>query len=691
MTHNTKEQILRDGPTKLLYTVLPTSVYYTRDTRNPSYAVITIGASNNTQEDIIIGGIQIKLPVSNNVNDKNALTADTSSIIPVSQQPLDWDFARFDDGIYRATPVIEGTAVAPGESITFLLQNVLVNEAAGTAIMTLTENSEGFPVKDVQIVKTASKLDISTFNAVPDRVTSGASAKLSWTTVAAARVSLAPGDWPDIKTDDSVDVNPLRTTVYTLTAYGEGPNVSKQQTVFINSPEIVSFTASASSVDAGDKISLSWKVNYADSISIQPGNYKDLAAEGKIDNIDIITSTTFIITASNKGNEHSNAAVSVGINPVVINSFTATPGYGARMGEPVRFSWDARSAVSAVVQYGTINSIDKDKLKTGPIDIIPNTGTAYSLIASNSLGTAMKSVVLFPMPLGWQQFSASAPFYFPELPLVLNFKTEMWVMASNIMGYAYHSFNGSNWIPITVGVQWPTRSYCAGVVFNNKMWVMGGQGTSGTYLNDVWSSGDGVTWTQETANAQWQARKSLGCFTLPGVNKIFIIGGVNSAATALTDVWSSPDGKTWTQETAQAFQNGRYAFGMATYNNAAWILAGIVNGNPVNEVWKSTDGKTWSIQPQPNWTPRSYPVVGALSNGIYLGGGLTAANEGIYDMNRLSAAGKWTAQRGYKWKDIRNTAGVEYQEALWFIGGAQPGGVLSNQSVWAYTPDLTLA
>jgi hypothetical protein len=691
MMHNTEEPILRDEKTKLLYTVLPSSVYYTRDTRNPSFAVITIGASNTTQENIVIGGIQIKLPVSNNVNDKNALTSDPSSIIPVSQQPLEWDFTRFDDGIYRATPIIEGTAILPGESITFLLQNVMINEAAGTAIITLTENSEGFPVKDVQIVKTASKLDISKFNAVPDHVTSGASSKLSWTTVAAARVTLYPGDYPNIQPDDSVDVKPVRTTVYTLTAYGEGPNISKQYTVFINSPEIEKFNASAPTVDSGSKISLSWKVNYADTISIEPGNHKNLSAEGTIENIEIITATTFIITASNKGNEHTNATASVAINPVVINSFTATPGYGARMGQPVRFAWDVRSAVSAVVQYGTINSVDKANLKTGGLDVIPNTGTAYSLIASNSLGTAMKSLVLFPMPLGWQQFSSSAPFYFPDLPLVLNFKTEMWVMASKLMDVVYHSFNGSNWIPVNVSVPWQTRSYCAGIVFNNKMWMMGGQGTSGSYLNDVWSSSDGLTWTQETAQAQWPARKSFGCFTLPGVNKIFIVGGINSAGTALTDVWSSPDGKTWTQETAQAFQYGRYAFGVVTYNNAAWILAGIANGQPVNDVWRSADGVTWSIQPKPSWAARSYPVVGSLTNGIYLGGGLDAANNGINDMNRMSVAGKWSGQRGYKWKDIRNTAGVEYQEALWFIGGSQPGGELSNQNVWAYTPDLTLA
>jgi hypothetical protein len=686
-------EIVSDGQTKLLYTVLPGEVYYTRDSSNPSYAVITIGASNTSEEDIIIAGMQVNLPVSNNVSEANALTSDPSSIVPVSQQPLTWDFQRFDDGIYRAEPVISGMAIPARSSLTFQLQNVMINEAAGTAIITIMENDGdgNFPEMQAQIVKKSSLLNITSFTAVPDHITSGASCKLAWTTQAAARVTLSPGDFPDITPNDSVDVNPLRTALYTLTAFGEGPNISKQITVFINSPEIADFQASASTVDAGDKITLSWNVKYADTISINPGNYNDLPAEGQIENVEIITETSFILTAGNLGNEFSNKTVSVAINPVVINSFTATPGYGARLGEPVLFAWDVSSAVSASVQYGTITGIAKDKLATGTFDITPNTGTAYSLIASNSLGTAMQSLMLFPMPLGWQQFSSSAPFYFPELPMVLNFKTEMWVMASNFMNTVYRSVDGSNWIPAGGAVPWATRSYAAGVVYKDKMWLMGGQGTNGSYLNDVWSSADGVSWNQETAGASWQGRKSFGCFTLPGIDKIFIVAGINSGGTSLTDVWSSPDGKTWTQETAQAFQNGRYAFATVTYNNAVWILAGIVNGSPVNEVWKSTDGISWSSQLRPNWAARSYPVAGALANGIYLGSGIDAQNNGIYDMNRMNASGNWSGQRGFKWKDIRNTSGVEYQDALWFIAGVQPGGENASQNVWAYTPDLTLS
>ncbi|WP_118973296.1 Kelch repeat-containing protein [Taibaiella koreensis] len=678
--------------TKLTYTVLPGSVYYTRDNLNPSRVLLTIGGSNATDEAISIVGFEIQVPVNSVITSKDALTADPSSIVPVSLQPLDWDFQQVDDGLYRATPIDSDATIAPGQSITFQLQNIIVNQSDGTAILKIRENSGdgSFPEDSKQVVKIRSKLDITSFNPNPAYVSSGASSTLSWTTEAAARVTLAPGDYTNVKPNDEVIVQPGRTTVYTLTAYGEGPNVSKQITVSINPPEIKKFDPSAGKVDAGAKVTLSWQVDYADKIMISPGDHKDLPAQGTLE-VQVWNATNFILTASNKGNEYANKTAPVGINPVVINSFTANPGYGARLGQPIALSWDVRSAVSATVQYGTINGISQDKLNNGVMSIIPNSGVAYTLMVNNELGMAMRSLELLPMPLGWNQFTSSAPFGFPELPLVLNFNTAIWVMASNYMNSVYRSFDGYNWIPVTNNVPWPTRSYAAGTVFNGKMWLMGGLGTDGSYRNDVWSSTDGNSWTQETAQAQWSARRSFGCFVLN--NKMYIVAGLNSGSQPLTDVWSSSDGKTWTQVTGQAFQNGRSAFGTVVYNGKAWVLGGVINGDdktgkPVNEVWSSSDGASWYAQTGIKWAPRAYPVVGALSNGIYLGSGLGADKKGLYDMNRMSSDNKWSTQRGFQWKDILNTAGVEYQDALWFLGGAQLNVNAANQNVWAYTPSV---
>ncbi len=687
--------------TKLEYTVLPGSVYYTRDSASPSMVTLTIGASNTTDEDITIDAFQIELPVSNDLNNKDALTADPGSIQTQSLQPLTWDFQQVNDGVYRASPIDDPTVVPAGESITFQLLSVTVNEAPGTAILTIRESSRDpedpsrrvFATVTKPVQKIKSKLDITSFSAVPDRVTSGASTNLSWTSEGAARVTLAPGTYRPLQTNDSIEVNPTLTSVYTLTVYGEGPNVSKQQIVFINSPEIVKFTVSPKLVNAGDEVTVEWEVKYADKIAIAPGDHQGLSDKGSF-KTKITAETTFILTVSNKGNEYANKAESVSINPVSIASFTASPAYGARVGDPIKLSWDVASAVSASVQFGTISRVDKDKLNKGEMTIIPNTGVAYSLTAGNSLGVVMKSIELLPMPLGWYRFTANAPFKFPQQPLVLKFKNDIWAMASNLMNSVYSSFDGVNWIPATNNVPWQKRSYSGGVVFKDKMWLMGGQVPGGgSYLNDVWSSTDGANWTQETAAAQWPARRSFGCVVMPGIDKIFVIGGLDSSGNCLNDVWSSTDGKQWTQESTRAFQTGRAAFGTVVYNNAIWTIAGLINGDeskgtPTNEVWYSNNGSQWNkVTKTINWDERYYPAVAALTTGLYLYGGVRSDKKGINELLKMNTEMTWSGQPASPWIDVKVTSGLEYQDSLWCIGGATQTDKV-NPVAFAYSPAL---
>ncbi|BAU54019.1 hypothetical protein [Mucilaginibacter gotjawali] len=676
---------------KLKYTVLPESVYYTRDAKSPSMALITIGASNITDADIKITGFQVVIVVNSDVKKTDALTANPSSIIPASLQPLEWDFQQVDDGVYYAKPVKKTTVVPAGASITFQLQGVTVNEAAGTTVITIAEIDGTDVLFDYKTIgKVKSALEITKFEAVPDHVASGEASILSWTTVNAARVTLSPGEYPDLETTGQVTVNPGTTTFYTLTAYGEGPNVSAQKTIAIDPPQIVDFKSSASKVDAGDMVNLSWDVKYANEISISPGDHKNLPATGNFD-VQVWTETNFILTAKNKGNETANRPAPVGINPVTINFFRATPSYGARLGEPIVLSWEVKSAVSASVEYSTISGVAQDKLKQGTLSVIPNTGVAYSLIAQNSLGSAMSSIELLPMPVGWYKFTSGAPFKFPEPPLLLKYKNKIWAMASGLMNSVYQSFDGLNWIPVTNNIPWSPRSYSAGTIFKDKMWLMGGWVNGNTCMNDVWSSADGITWTQETPGAQWAGRRSFGCFVLPGVDKVFITGGIDNSGNCLNDVWSSTDGKDWVRETENAFSLARGAFGMAVYNGAAWVIAGLVNGKegtgtPTNDVWYSTNGSQWSIlNKRPNWQERYYPSVAGLTTGLFMCGGIDDKGTGLSDLNKMNTDKNWSAQPGPAWGDVKVTSGVEYQDSLWCAGGSLQNNK-ANTSVWAYSP-----
>ena len=56
--------------------------------------------------------------------------------------------------------------------------------------------------------------------------------------------------------------------------------------------------------------------------------------------------------------------------------------------------------------------------------------------------------------------------------------------------------------------------------------------------NDVWSSEDGVTWTEETSGATWSGRYTPEA--IPYDNKIWIMGG-NNGVTAQRDIYASEE------------------------------------------------------------------------------------------------------------------------------------------------------
>ncbi|BAU54024.1 hypothetical protein [Mucilaginibacter gotjawali] len=673
---------MNEDKPKLDYTITPTSIYYTRDSKNPSVALLTIGVSNNTEGDIDINGFQLLLPVSSDVKNPDAVTADPASIIPVSLQPAQWDFVTVDDGLFTAKPVPPVTGIKAGKSITFQLKNIIVNQAAGTVVIPIAEDDGGgeYPSINKQIIKIKSDLDIVTFTAVPTDISSGDPSQLSWSTIGAAKVTLAPGDFPDIKVNDSVIVHPDLTTTFTLTALGEGPNVSKQVTVQIPPPKIVSFIADPLNVNAGDLVTLSWEVQYASDVSIIPGDFQNLPLKGSRQ-VPVTADTTFILYATNQGHQSTNAAQAVKINSVRIKSFNANPGYGVQVGDAVELRWEIESATSAYIQPGSIN-IPKDNLKSGSWWVTPTAATSYSLFAQNSSNLEVSVVNVLPMPLGWYQFSSSAPFNSPTIG-VLNFKIRMWLFTQS--GRTYNSWDGQSWTPSAALAPWQDRKGCAVCVFNDKMWLMGGEKQS-SCLNDVWSSADGITWIPESNAAHWPARKDFGCYTMPGTGKMYIVGGADNGGNFFNDLWSTADGTNWTLESNNAFSTGRSGMAIAAPGPTAFAVGGTTSNGNVNETYSSSDGKTWNKMGTPAWAARTDAKASINISGLYFGYG-TNNNASFYDLFTLNGTGCYLNPLSQPASNVSPFL-LDYQEALWLVGGSQ--GSALNQNIWSYNPPVTL-
>ena len=189
----------------------------------------------------------------------------------------------------------------------------------------------------------------------------------------------------------------------------------------------------------------------------------------------------------------------------------------------------------------------------------------------------------------------------------LTFKDRMWVMGGwtngRIAGHGatsevWSSTDGLNWELATPKAEWSPRLASGAVVFKDRMWILGGTenyyfGDQSHLKNDVWSSADGKTWTQETAAAPWSPRSYLQA-VVHG-DKIYVIAGGNYVPDT-NDVWSSTDGKTWTQETAAAPFGPRLWFSTASYLDHMWVVGGWTKEPTQHnwgDVWYSRDGKNW--------------------------------------------------------------------------------------------------
>ena len=118
------------------------------------------------------------------------------------------------------------------------------------------------------------------------------------------------------------------------------------------------------------------------------------------------------------------------------------------------------------------------------------------------------------------------------------------------------------------------------VSFKNKLWLIGGADfyeewqLSGN-RNDVWSSVDGIGWAQETVAAAFSPRHNHRVIVFN--DKLWLIGGI-SGSQAMGDVWSSGDGVNWTQVTANAPFGSRSGHQLAVLGNKLFLIGGIQAG-----------------------------------------------------------------------------------------------------------------
>jgi len=239
----------------------------------------------------------------------------------------------------------------------------------------------------------------------------------------------------------------------------------------------------------------------------------------------------------------------------------------------------------------------------------------------------------------WKLVQPTAPWKHSDLPMTLVFQDQMWLMGGwyngRLPGHSsssevWSSTDGIAWHQVTAQAGWTPRIASASVVFQGKMWILGGIenyyfGDDKSLKNDVWSSEDGKTWTQVTEVAPWSPRAYHQAAVLN--DRIYVFGGGNYVPSyaAMNDVWSSTDGKTWERVTEQAPWSPRLWFSTAVYRDHIWVLGGWSNGPARNwgDVWYTQNGRDWQEYKTaaPAWKERHEHSVYVFQDRLWIAGG----------------------------------------------------------------------
>ena len=256
----------------------------------------------------------------------------------------------------------------------------------------------------------------------------------------------------------------------------------------------------------------------------------------------------------------------------------------------------------------------------------------------NSFEAPPRDVWSSPDGKVWKQVHKRAPWKHSDLSMSVVFKDRMWMMGGwyngRLPGHSagnqvWSSTDGAKWDQATPAAGWSPRLAAALVVFQGKMWMLGGTenyyfGDDKSLKNDVWSSEDGKTWKQVTANAAWSPRAYHQAVVLN--NRIYVFGGGNYVPKyqAHNDVWSSADGRNWKRVTDKAPWHPRLWFSSVVYRDRMWVLGGWSNKPSTNwgDVWYSQDGKNWHEWKSPvTWKARHEHSAYVFQDKIWVAGG----------------------------------------------------------------------
>ncbi len=207
---------------------------------------------------------------------------------------------------------------------------------------------------------------------------------------------------------------------------------------------------------------------------------------------------------------------------------------------------------------------------------------------------------------------------------IVYFQGKLWLFGGldyqsrTLLDDIWSSPDGVTWTKLGTAA-WTPRGAHTVVVYHDQLWLFGGTDhvapdfSMDGLLHDVWVSKDGVAWTQVTDRAAWSPRAYPGVIVFD--DQLYVVGGQGQA-----DVWRTSNGTEWTRQTAQAPWGARYGYAQVVFDGKLWVLGGYIDRstNAQNDIWFSSDGASWTRQADhAPWAPR-LPVTIVFQDKIWI-------------------------------------------------------------------------
>lgn len=237
------------------------------------------------------------------------------------------------------------------------------------------------------------------------------------------------------------------------------------------------------------------------------------------------------------------------------------------------------------------------------------------------------------------------------------FNNRMWIVGGDVNQGHYHfdvwnSTDGKTWSLVNRDqpVPWGPRALHYTLVFQDQIWVLGGQtvpafaAAAEVFYRDIWNSADGIRWKKVTPREPYWPQRGMIGGSVVFKDRIWVLGGGTydtprqPTRKFFNDIWSSADGVSWERVMAEAPWEPRQYHEVAVYDGRMWVLEGYHKANR-NDVWYSADGVNWYEVPKTPWKPRHAASVFVHDQALWMVAGNNMESD-VWKLQRKSARDK---------------------------------------------------